>query len=292
MSRKNENRIGVSEGGGADVAAAAVASQPQAHEPRRGSLEFVCPTEMVELPSQGNFYPEGHPLFGEETIEIKHMTAREEDLLTSKSLLKKGTALDRLLESVIVDKRIKAEDLLVGDKNAVLVATRISGYGSEYTTNVNCPNCGVQTRYEFDLEEQTVQSGGIEGRSDVTQNGSGTFYIDCPVTGWKVEVCPMTGREEKALARSVEAKKKKKMPEDMLTTQLQLFITSINGETDRHVINKAVYMMPAKDSRHLRTIYQDIMPNVDLTQHYSCEECDYEGDMEVPFTTDFFWPKR
>ena len=290
--RKNENRIGISETGAADAAAAVVATDQQSGG--NGTLNFVCPTEMVELPSQGRFYSESHPLYGQEHIEIKHMTAREEDLLTSRSLLKKGTALDRLLDSVIMDKRIKSESLLIGDKNAVLIATRISGYGNEYTTTVGCPSCGEQSTYEFDLEEQNMTHGGVEAVEEDAgvSDTNGDFHIVLPVTGWDVVVTPMTGREEKALARSIEGRKKKKMPEDMLTTQLQLFIDSINGTDDRATINKAVFMMPAKDSRHLRNIYQELMPNVDLTQHFTCEECDYSGQMEVPFTTDFFWPKR
>ena len=92
-------------------------------------FSFVVPTEFVELPSEGRYYPEGHPLHNQETIEIKHMTAREEDLLTSRALLKKGVALERLLDSVIINKNIRAADLLVGDRNAILIAARISGYG-------------------------------------------------------------------------------------------------------------------------------------------------------------------
>jgi hypothetical protein len=90
-----------------------------------GGFSFVVPTEFIDLPSEGKFYPEGHPLHGQTTLEIKQMTAKEEDLLTSRALLKKGIALDRLLSSVIVNKSIDPNSLLVGDRNAILIATRV-----------------------------------------------------------------------------------------------------------------------------------------------------------------------
>ena len=108
-----------------------------------GGFSFVVPTEFVELPSQGKFYPQTHPLYGQDSIEIRQMTAKEEDILTSKTLIKKGVALDRVVDNLIVDKRIKQDSLLVGDKNAIIIAMRVSGYGNEYNTRVVCPSCAV-----------------------------------------------------------------------------------------------------------------------------------------------------
>ena len=93
--------------------------------------EYKFPTEMVELPSKGYFYSEGHPL-SSGRVEIKYMTAREEDILTSQNLIKQGTVIDKLLEALVVDKSIKMDDMLIGDKNAIMVAARILGYGKNY----------------------------------------------------------------------------------------------------------------------------------------------------------------
>jgi hypothetical protein len=122
-------------------------------------FSFVVPTEFVELPSQGKFYPEGHPLRGARYIEIKQMTAKEEDILTSRTLLKKGVALDRVISNLIVDKRIDPDSLLVGDRNAIIIATRVSGYGNEYTTKVTCPNCATVQEYNFDLNDASIYHG-------------------------------------------------------------------------------------------------------------------------------------
>ena len=116
-----------------------------------GGFSFVVPTEFVELPSEGRFYPESHPLHNQDVIEIKQMTAKEEDILTSQTLLKQGVALDRLLQSLIVDKRINPASLLSGDRSAIIVAARRSGYGSVYESQMNCPSCGTKQEFSFNL---------------------------------------------------------------------------------------------------------------------------------------------
>ncbi len=114
------------------------------------------PTEFVELPSQGKYYPARHPLHNKESVKVRQMTAKEEDILTSRTLLKKGIALDRLLTNIIVDKSIDPQALLVGDRNAIIISTRVSGYGSEYSTKVSCPSCGTAQPYVFDLHEAVI----------------------------------------------------------------------------------------------------------------------------------------
>ena len=118
------------------------AAQPAPEQTQ--TLDFSTPTELVDLPSKGRFYPEGHPLHGQETVEIKFMTAKDEDILTSPSLLKKGIAIDRLIQNVILNKNINVSTLLSGDKSAIMIASRINGFGAEYKTKVVCPSCEEQ----------------------------------------------------------------------------------------------------------------------------------------------------
>ena len=117
---------------------------------QQSSLSFAAPTEIVDLPSKGRFYPEGHPLCGKETIEIRYMTARDEDILTSPALLKKGVALDRLLDNVLVDKSYSSKDLLSGDRHALMYAVRITGYGPDYPAEISCVHCGSDFEHTFD----------------------------------------------------------------------------------------------------------------------------------------------
>jgi len=287
MSRNNDERVGAAE--------QAEAPPAPAYEPPQGNssgLNFVTPIEFVALPSMGQFYPEGSPLHKQETIEMRHMTAKEEDILTSRTLLKKGLAIDRLLESIIVNKNIKIDELLVGDKNAIIVAARQSAYGDDYQTKVACQACGDTSEYTFYLSQHvSVHPDSVE-EPEFTKTDAGTFMINLPKSGFPAEVRLLNGRDEKWLTKSMEQKRKAKIGESTLTDQMRLFIVSINGITDRTQVNQFINVMPAVDSRYLRRIYKQLSPNIDLTQEFLCPACGAESLMEVPFTADFFWPQQ
>ncbi len=251
-------------------------------------FNFSAPTEHVDLPSGGKFYPEGHPLHGKDTVEIKYMTAKEEDILTSQSLLKKGLAIERLLESVILDKNINPKTLLVGDRNAILVATRITGFGSDYETQITCPSCATSTEYSFDLDSVGISSGDEE----VETSENGNFFIELPTTNVTVEVKLLNGIDEQKLSSLLESKRKNKLQETPLTDHLKSIIVSVNGNTDRSVINQFVSVMPSRDTRHLRSIYAKATPNIDMTFEFDCPNCGANTDVEVPFTVSFLWPKQ
>ena len=260
---------------------------------QENSFSFVVPTEFVELPSKGRFYSEDHPFYGHETIEIKQMTAKEEDILTSRSLLKKGIALDRVIKSIIIDKKVDPDSLLVGDRNAIIIATRISGYGSEYTTQVSCPSCTTKQEYSFNLNSANVYNGEDISELDVVANEDGTFTLQLPKTKIDVTFRLLTGKDEKSFIAGMEAERKKRQAtEKNITRQLSTMIVAVNNDTSLQARKYLVDNMPSIDSRHLRLAYRLAAPNVDLTQHFECNECDYEQDMEVPLSADFFWPDR
>ena len=249
-------------------------------------FSFVVPTEFVQLPSKGRFYPPGHPLHNQEMIEVKQMTAKEEDILTSRSLLKQGVAIDRVLQSIVIDPRIDVSSLLVGDRNAIVVSCRVSGYGSEYTTNITCPSCEAKNDYTFDLNEATITNGVLEG---VTQNGDGTFNTVLPKSNLSVDFRLLTGRDEKFLTQGQTTKNKNKA-DRLITSQLRGILVSVNDNDTAEALNYVANNLPSMDSKYLREVYKNVQPNVDLTQHYQCEECGFQKDMEVPLTADFFWP--
>jgi len=285
---RNRERVGGTKQTHADPPVPQVAEGAQ-----ESPFSFVVPTEFVDLPSEGRFYVEGHPLHNESTIEIKQMTAKEEDILTSRSLLKKGIALDRVLRNVIVDKRIEVSSLLIGDKNAIVVATRVSGYGNEYTTNVTCPACGVNQEFMFDLNECEAKDTADEAKdAGVVDNGDGTFNVALPRTEIDITFGLMTGREEKRLLKLLESSKRSKDGEHNITQQLKTIIAQVNGDDDPKLISYVVENLPSLDSRYLRNAYKATNPDLDLTQEFACSECDHEQEMEVPLTADFFWPDR
>jgi len=283
MSRNNEDRMG----GGTtrpDTGSPAVTSS-------LAPLEFVRPTSIVVLPSNGKFYPEGHPLHGETEIEIRQMTTAEEDILMSRTLLKKGTAIDKFLFKIL-DGTVHPDDLLLGDKNAVLIQSRIDGYGAEYTTSVVCPACQARIKHSFDLHEhQLFEGDDADSQEGVTATDNSTFIISLD-NGWEVEVCALNGHHEKAMSKAMQARQKANLPESTVQEQLRNMIVSVSGHSDKSTINKCISHMSGKQSRHLRDVYKRLIPNVDLKQEVTCTECYSSSEMEVPLTADFFWPRQ
>ena len=265
-------------------------SQHQDTQPpaQTGGFSFVVPTEFVELPSQGRFYPQGHPLHGQDSIEIRQMTAKEEDMLTSRTLLKKGVALDRVISSLIVNKAIDPDSLLVGDRNAIIIATRVSGYGNLYETKVSCPACGTKQDYSFDLNQANIYDGADARDLGVKTNDDGTFNVALPRTGVDVQFRLLNGRDEKSFLSGMQSDKKTKA-ERNITRQLAAIVVSLNGDTSMQAKQYFIDNVPSIDSRHLRLAYRLSAPNVDLTQHFQCVECSHEQEMEVPLSADFFW---
>ena len=213
------------------------------------------------------------------------MTAKEEDILTSRSLLKKGVALDRLIQSLIIDKSIDPSTLLVGDRNAIIISARVSGYGNNYETKVQCPACETKQKYSFDLNSASIVHGETRADLEATDNGDGTITCILPRTQVKVVARLLTGREEKSLTNLAKS-------DNLVSRQLESIVVSVNGDRTRKAIQYVANNLPSIDSRHLRMVLKEATPNVDLTQEFSCTECGHEQEMEVPLTADFFWPDR
>lgn len=253
--------------------------------PTPSQMQFIVPTELVELPSKGLFYDEGHPLYDRKTVEIRHMTTKEEDILINQSFLKNGTAIDRLLQSVLVEPKMKVRDMLVGDKNAITIACRIHGYGSEYETKFACPSCDHVQTYVFDLEE--IQNNDYESHleefdAEVDYDHQ-RIILPIPRTKTKLEL--------RLLKDDTLNKKAKKKNSGLITTQYAKMIYSVNGNSDRQYVKSYIASMSALDSRYLRAAYSKIVPGVDLSCSFECEECDHNGVVEVPLNAEFFWPK-
>jgi rubredoxin len=252
-------------------------------------FNFATPTDFVKLPSGGKYYPPNHPLHNIDTVEIRYMTAKDEDILTSKALIKQGIVIDRLIESVVLDKRIKTADLLSGDKNALLVGARVTGFGPEYKTNITCPNCGHINKHAFDLSEVEPKPEPDYEELEVEKTEEGTFIFKLPRTGVNVEVKLMTGSDETQLLQTMERREKKGLPISVTTTQLMSIIVSVNGITNRTQISEFVGNMPSYDSRYLREVYAKLVPNIDMVQEFQCEKCGAEKEVDIPITVDFFW---
>ena len=243
--------------------------------------ENQFPSEVIDLPSEGKLYPEGSPL-REGKLEVKYMTAKEEDILTSQNLIKKGLVIETLLDSLILTKGVKSEDLIIGDKNALMVAARILAYGPEYACEVTNPSTGEQLTHTFNIADCPF----VKLPKDVDGNN---FEFELPVSKQKITFKLLSGKDERMINNELDKIKKlgtQIIPE--LTTRLRYLITSIDGETKQNVINSFVENMLSKDSLSLRQEITKVTPDIDLSQ-----EIDIEGDtvkVDIPMTVNFFWP--
>lgn len=276
--RNNEDRFGppVEEDSGASSVA------------QNSSLSFVSPTEFVELPSKGVLYHPEHPLHNKETLEIKFMTAKEEDILTSKALLRKGIAIDRMLQNLILDKSIKLEEMLVGDKNAIMVASRISAYGPDYEVSVVCPACEERQKFSFDLSSLENKECKHPSELGIKITQKGTFKTVLPKSQVELEFRLLTSGDESKIAQDLI---KKKEGDDNSTKQLKMLVVSVAGHIDPTVKRDFIDSMPAADARHVRLAIRQLTPDIDMSQEFVCESCGHAEEMAVPLTQEFFWPQ-
>jgi len=284
LARNSKSRLGKDQ-----ESTKPAAADPVAATELGGGLNFATPTEFVELPSRGRHYPEGHPLHGVDTVEIRFMTAKEEDILSSKTLIKQGVALERLLKSVIIDKKIDPSKMLTGDRNALLIATRISGYGEEYNAKVTCPACTNINEVEYDLTTSTIIEA--EDNNEVQWNAEGNMLVALPYSGLEVEARLLTGKDEMYLSRLQESKRKKRLLETSMQDILKTMIVSVNGDNTNDTLTQFITKVPARDIKHLREVYKNNTPNISMAHEFECESCGYGTVVEVPFTVEFFWPQ-
>ena len=249
---------------------------------------FRIPTEFVPLPSFGLVYPPNSPLHNVKEIELRYMTAADEDILTSRSLLRSGKAIDAVLQSCIVDKRIDAEQLISGDKNALVTFLRVSGYGPEYKVELNCPSCGEESRNEFDLSQLEMKTLDIEP----VEPGENRFSFILPTTGVEIEFKFLNSAEEKEISDAQDKlKRSTHSPIDRnVTTRLKNTIISVGGNSDPTFINQFVDTLNVRDSRAIRKYMEDNTPDLDMEQEFSCVHCGHRGEVDIPITVGFFWP--
>jgi hypothetical protein len=264
-------------------------SQIPRSNPLEDDFNWTVPVESVPLPSNGKIYPKNSPLHNLELIQIKAMTAQEEDILMSRALIKDGTVLTHLLNSCIIDKRVNSRDLISGDRNSLLIAIRITGYGTDYRVDVTCPECNSRQNHTFDLGDLSIKRLAI---SPVAP-GTNQFEHVLPVSNKRVMFKFLTGRDEEE--QSIIAERRRKAMPDMqvensVTSRLEACVISIDGVSDRSKINTFIRAMPALDSRSLRSYINDNEPGIDMSGNFTCVQCRADARVSLPLGASFFWP--
>ena len=241
--------------------------------------KFQIPTEQVDLPSKGKLYPSDHPLASGK-IEMKYMTAKEEDILTNQNYIEKGVVIDKLLQSLIVSD-FNYNDLLIGDKNAIMVAARILSYGKDYDI-------------QYDGKEITVDLTEIKDKEldfDSLEQGQREFTFALPKSGNEVTFKLLTHGDDKNIDREVEGLKKiNRDSSASLSTRMKYIITSVNGDREVATVRQFVDQgLLAQDARALREEYARVQPDVEF-KVYHVDEDGVGEDIDVPVTINFFWP--
>jgi len=240
------------------------------------------PSEEVTLPSKGILYPKDHPL-SKGVIEMKYMTAREEDILTNQNFIKNGTVIDKLLQSLIVTK-FDYNDLLVGDKNAILIAARILGYGSEYT-------------FEYKEQEVTIDLSEIEDRefdsSLITnKDNPNEFEYTLPFSKKVLTFKILNHGDEQKIDKEIKGLKKISKTKNVENvTRWKHVITSIDGDYDKKTVREFVdTQLLARDAREFRNYIGEIQPNVDLEVDLELPDGTLQEGVTLPIGVKFFWP--
>ena len=249
--------------------------------------QYGFPTEVLSLPSKGLLYPEDSPLRSG-TIDVKYMTAKEEDILTSQNLITQGVVIERLLQSVIATPGVKLDDLLIGDKNALMVGTRVLGYGKDYNVVILDPDTNEEADTTIDLS--TLGHKKID--ESLFENGN-NFEFELPNSKRKLEFKLLTNKDEveiESVLKSLEKAEKLTGVSTELTTRLKYQIQSIDGDKTQTTIDKFVdNEFLALDARAYRQYAQSIAPDVDLTVDYTTGNGNIVK-VGVPLGLDFFWP--
>jgi hypothetical protein len=252
--------------------------------------KYDFPTELLDLPSKGLVYPKNHPL-AKGTIEIKYMTAKEEDILASQNLIKKGIVLDKLFESIIAEPNVNPNDIFIGDKNAILLATRVLGYGADYKVEITDPF--TLERQEVVIDLSTVKTKDV---NDTLLNRENRYKFKLPKSGKEIEFKLLTHGDETEITKEVQALERIGKGKDMasdVTTRLRYMIVSVDGNSDRGFINKWIMNgFLALDTKAFRKYVREISPDMDLKFEFTSELSGESEALDIPFGINFFYPSE
>lgn len=249
---------------------------------------WEVPIESVPLPSRGVLYDPDTTLYNRETIPIKAMTANEEDILSSPAYIKEGLVIDKLIEACITDKSFDVNSLTLGDRNALMIAIRITGYGPEYPIRATCPECSHVNEMDVNLSDLGIKRLAVEPSTP----GKNEFSFTLPTTKKEVIFKFLTVRDENeraAVNKSFQKNFDTKL-ERNVTGFLNHAVVAIDGNRDKNKIRHFIMNMPAFDSRALRQAINTLEPGMDMKVNYECSNCKSRNATNLPMTSEFFWP--
>lgn len=244
--------------------------------------------DEVKLPSRGLIYGEEHPLCGETAVEFKAMNAMSENILASKSLMKKGTVIPTLIKSCLVNQAIDPLSLILGDKAALLLAIRISGFGPEYRIKTVCPSCTHTFVHEFDLTQVELKFL----KKEPIEPNKNLFEMTLPKSKKIIQFALLTDADDLDIMKTQQNRKKVTNSDidTRVTDEMQRSFRSVGSNEDREYVTKFVREMSVQDSRAFRKYVRAIEPGIDMEQEVTCVKCGETDSHTIYMTTEFFWP--
>jgi hypothetical protein len=255
----------------------------------RDDFGWDVPVDSAPLPSRGVLYDKDSSLYQRETVDIRAMTAKEEDILMSQAYIKQGVVIDKLLESCIIDKSIDVSELLIGDRNTILVALRVTGFGSDYVAETTCEHCDAIATTIFDLSSLKLKNLDIKPVAP----GVNEFEVHLPVSNKTATVSLLTSAVENDI-KETEKRNKEVLGIDpdvnRVTSRLFSIVQSVDGVRDRSKLKKFIENMPLKDSRTIRHFIRNNEPGIDMNTSYNCGSCKQEAQVMLSLGLNFLWP--
>jgi hypothetical protein len=244
-------------------------------------FQIQVPFDVIPLPSKGLLYPGQNGM-----VKVEYLTAMDENILTSQNLIKSGKVLEYLLERKIKESPVPMEDLLVGDRNAIMIWLRVTGYGEIYPVKLTDPNSGVEFDHEIDLNALKTK----ELPKGVEPDENGEFEFLLPRSKKKIKFKLLTvGDERSILSRSEKYEKATKSQiSNTLTYRLQAQIKEIEGNRDPNYIQQYINVMPAFDSLKFREYSDIIEPGIDMSVEVEGPTGSFQATITLGLN--FFWP--
>lgn len=244
------------------------------------------PTQPLDLPSRGLLYPESSPLSSGQ-VELYLPTAMHEDILTNKNFIQQGIVIDKFLQAIIASK-IDYNDLLIGDKNAIMIGARILAYGSNYTFKYTPQGSSISEDVTVDLSK--LKEKEIDWAS--VKKGFNEFDVELSISKKLVTYKILSHKDEMAIEAEIKGLQKinKNLSSDT-TVRLAHSIVAVDGDRDKKVIRDFVKLMPIRDSQELKKEVSKNTPDIVMKFDFTLSNGEVVEGLNIPLTVDFFWPE-
>lgn len=247
----------------------------------------MYPNNVISLPSKGLLYDLNDPL-SSGTVEMKFMTTKEENILTTESYIRQEIVIDKFLQSMVITPRFNYDSLLIGDKDALIIASRIYGYGELYTVEVTTPS-GNKQKVEINLEE--IPNKEFDESQFQQRENRFTYKVESKKGTFDLEFKLLTVGDQRKIGEKLKKVKSLGKEDRQVSARLEQMILSVNGNSDPNLIRMFVENdFLAKDSRLFREYVAKLQPGPNMEIELVDEVTGEPFRTQITIGPNFFWP--